>query len=237
MATIQERRTRAVLHELRLEILERQTNIREQYCNKCPLREQNNLTTCKDCPATPQLAKCGEELLEVSSIIREQYKAEVIELVKEYGFNKTLYKKLELFGSTQEEIAKIFGVSKDTLNKWKRENGLGPTWRIDITVEEYNELSKNGVPDIEIAMKIGVEDHQLSTWKLRNGIKNKKARRKNAKHWLYINGELIAEGTVEEISEKTGLKVSTLRSYRSKKFLKNQQTAKRKIKLVKEGEQ
>lgn len=90
--------------------------------------------------------------------------------------------------------------------------------------------------DARVANELGIEDHQLAAWKKRQGIKNNKLKRKAVNYRLYINDELIAEGALLEISKQTNLKISTLQSYRSKQFKIRQQTRKRKVKLVKEGE-
>lgn len=237
MVTMQERRTRKVLHELRLGILERQTNIREQYCNQCPLREQSNLTTCENCPATPQLAKCGEELLEVSNIIRGERKKEVAAVAKEFGLTKATYRLMEKAGFTHEEMGEAVGLSVSSIGNFKKKNNLGRNVTVNITVEEYQQLADKGMSDAAIARYIGEDDvYRLREWKKRQGIRNKKSVRKSARYRLYINGELKAEGTVLEISQKVDLTIGTLHTYRSKKFKKWQETAERKVQLVKEGE-
>lgn len=225
-----ERKTRKTMQQKRLDILKEQTAIRDRYCHQCKFMDAGNREDCESCPAIKLLAECGEKLLEISAIIREQKRTQAIETLQKEGLTIETYEEANRAGLTGKEIAKATGVAINAFYEWRHFNGFGKE-AFDMEVAEYDMLRKKGLSDTDIVRLKNIENHQLANWKKRNNkCGNPKKSMKNYIYRLEIDGVFIARGTLKEISERSEFKISTLRQYRCPSYAKR--SKKRDIELI-----
>ena len=94
------------------------------------------------------------------------------------GKTKQDYLTLKLQNFSDKEIAKIWGIGKNTLFRWKKANnikgGLEQLYKLDEqgrTKEEYLALKLQEKTDREIARMWGVGKNTLTAWKKRHNIR------------------------------------------------------------------
>lgn len=98
--------------------------------------------------------------------------------IDKLGKTKQDYLALKLQNFSDKEIAKIWGIGKNTLLRWKRANnikgGLEQPYKLDEqcrTKEEYLALKLQEKTDREIARMWGVGKSTLMAWKKRHNIR------------------------------------------------------------------
>lgn len=225
-----ERKTRKTMQQKRLDILKEQTAIRDRYCHQCKFMDAGNREDCESCPAIKLLAECGEKLLEVSAIIREQKRTQAIETLREEGLTVETYEEADRAGLTGKEIAKVTGVAINAFYEWRHFNGFGKEV-FDMEVAEYDALRGEGLSDPDIIRLKNIEDYQLANWKkCNNKCGNPKKSKKNYIYRLEIDGAFIARGTIAEISKQSEFKESTLEQYTRKSYM--HKSKRREIKMI-----
>jgi DNA-binding NarL/FixJ family response regulator len=95
---------------------------------------------------------------------------------------------------------------------------MGRKPKTPINDEDIIALHAEGCGDREIAEILGVSTKCITNHRKRLGLPKNKTRRRMKVYAMYSHdgSQLIAMGTVNEISEVTGYTVSTIRSYVSK---------------------
>ncbi|MBC2196828.1 hypothetical protein [Listeria booriae] len=86
---------------------------------------------------------------------------------------KKEYIELKNIGYTDKDVEKVWGVTHNGLNGWKKENNLQirSDKQLELTVEEYKEFRDKGMSDYVIAEYLDVEEHNIRMFKKKNGIK------------------------------------------------------------------
>jgi transposase len=92
--------------------------------------------------------------------------------------DKKEYYALKLENFTDKEIAKLWGIGNETLNRFKKHHnikgGLDPNNKVEqagLTKEIYLKHRLDGLPDYKIARLIGVGKNTLVAWKKRMNLR------------------------------------------------------------------
>ena len=237
MVTMTERLERKVKRQKRHELLIEQTVVRKS-CDSCPFHAGFSLDNCGDCSTFKQLKGIGDELIAMSRGSREQRQKETFDKIKEFGLTQRLYLKLKEDDLTDRYIASELGMSHTAFNKLKNFGIKQKSVDDLITVEGYNAYKGAGLTDADISKKIGISMVELTHWKRRKKIVTWLTKSKaHIVYDYYRSGRYVASGTVEELSELTGIGVKTLKTYRSRKHLEKVMLDKTKYSYLTEKEE
>lgn len=69
---------------------------------------------------------------------------------------------------TRDEMARVFGIGKTTLYRWREKNGFVESEKIHLSVRQFDEMRTSGQTYAQIAQKTGMTDGTLRTWRRKN---------------------------------------------------------------------
>lgn len=128
-----ERYERVIARSKRKELAEKQNQISQTHCMKCPHFSESQIDNCANCPFLNDLEMIGDRYTIMANKRREIKKQRLLAEARESGLTPSKYIEMRLHGLYDAEIQQGVGLSVSMFSKWKKALGLiGKTKELEI---------------------------------------------------------------------------------------------------------